>query len=194
MELTRRRPRRDGGGVRLVPGAAAKRIAAPAPPDTYAAGVWELAQVNVAEMRAPITSAAMADFVSAFDPIARCADSSPGFVWRLKSEPGHATVATDGGMDQVVNLSVWQDYASLHQFVYRSAHGRILLRRAKWFRPATQPFVALWWIPVGDRPTVEQALARLSVLRRYGPSPRAFSMRDRFDPDGHPIRRRPLRG
>ncbi len=106
----------------------------------------------------------MADFVSAFDPIARSAGSSPGFVWRLKSDSGHATVATDGGMDQVVNLSVWQDYASLHQFVYRSAHGRILLRRAKWFQPATQPFVALWWVPMGDRPTVEEALARLSVL------------------------------
>jgi hypothetical protein len=37
------------------------------------------------------------------------------------------------------------------------------------------------------RPTAEEALRLLTVLRRYGPSPRAFPLRRRFDPDGRPV-------
>lgn len=76
----------------------------------------ELAQVNLAVMRAPLHEPLMAGFVAAFDPVARLAEQSPGFVWRLRSAAGHATVLSDGGAEQAVNLSVWRDYPSLHEF------------------------------------------------------------------------------
>jgi hypothetical protein len=157
---------------------------------SYAEGVWELAQVNVAIMRAPLRDPSMAGFAAVFDPIARLARNSPGLVWHLRSPSGHAVVVGADGVDEVVNLSVWRDYPSLHDFVYRSAHGRLLARRDSWFHPTPQPSTALWWLHAGDRPDIEQALARLRHLRAHGPSPRAFSLRRQFAPDGQPIPRR----
>ena len=49
----------------------------------------QLAQVNVARMRAGLDSAEMHDFVAAVDPVYRLADASPGLVWRLRSRDGH---------------------------------------------------------------------------------------------------------
>ncbi|MGQ0841707.1 DUF3291 domain-containing protein [Actinokineospora sp.] len=150
--------------------------------------MWELAQVNVAIMRAPLTDPSMAEFAAAFDPVSRLADDTPGFVWRLRSTGGHAVITRDG-CEQVVNLSVWRDYRSMHEFVYRSAHGRLLLHRDRWFRPTPQPSTALWWMRAGELPGIEHALARLSHLRRFGPSPQAFSLLRQFTQDGRPIRR-----
>jgi heme-degrading monooxygenase HmoA len=145
----------------------------------------QLAQVNVSLQRAPMRHRTMAGFVTAFDPVARLAAESPGFVWHHRSDSGH-TVLDEERRPQVVNLTVWRDYRSLHEFVYRSAHGRLLLRRTEWFLPTPQPSTALWWVPDGERPTVEQALARLRHLREHGPTPQAFSLRRRFTPEGQP--------
>ena len=145
----------------------------------------QLAQVNVSLQRAPMRHRTMAGFVAAFDPVARLAAESPGFVWHHRSDTGH-TVLDDERRPQVVNLTVWRDYPSLHEFVYRSDHGRLLLRRTEWFLPTPQPSTALWWVADGERPTVEQALARLRHLREHGPTPQAFSLRRRFAPDGQP--------
>ena len=154
--------------------------------------MWQLAQVNVAIMRAPLDDPSMGGFAMAFDPVARLADESPGFVWRLRRGSGHSVVADDGGADQVVNLSVWQDYQSLHEFVYRGTHGQLLLRRGRWFLPTRQPSTALWWVPAGTRPTLDQALARLRYLRGHGPSPRVFSLLRQFTAEGRPTRTRPI--
>lgn len=148
----------------------------------------ELAQVNVAVMRAPLADPSMAGFAAAFDPVARLADESPGFVWRLRSGSGHVVLARADGTEQVVNVSVWRDYRCLHEFVYRGAHGRLLLRRDQWFQATPQPSTALWWVRAGQRPDVEQALARLRHLRTYGPTARAFSLRRQFSADGRPVR------
>lgn len=148
----------------------------------------ELAQVNVAIMRAPLDDPSMTGFTTAFDAIARLAEQSPGFVWRMPS--GHAVAPDEDGADQVVNVSSWRDYQCLHQFVYRSNHGQLLLRRQRWFLPTRQPSTALWWLPAGERPSLDQALARLRYLRTYGPSPRAFSLLRQFTEAGHPIQRR----
>jgi hypothetical protein len=153
----------------------------------------QLAQVNVAVMRAPLGDPVMRRFVFAFDAIARLASESSGFVWQHKTASGHQTVM-DGGTEQVVNLSVWEDYPSLHAFVYRSGHGRLLLRRFEWFLPTRQPSTALWWIDSGTTPNVDEALARLGYLRTYGPSPKAFSLLRQFDEDGSPVSRRSTQG
>jgi len=52
---------------------------------------YQLAQVNVARLREPLTSPLLADFVAALEPINALADRSPGFVWRLQTEAGDAT-------------------------------------------------------------------------------------------------------
>lgn len=157
-------------------------------PGGYADGVSELAQVNIAVPRAPLDDPVMAGFATAFDAVAKLAEAAPGFVWRLGA--GHAVLATAAGVEVVVNVSVWRDYRSLHEFVYRSPHGQALLRRREWFGSTRQPSTALWWVRGGARPGVEQALARLRFLQDHGPSPQAFSLLRQFTADGRPVRRR----
>lgn len=126
----------------------------------------------------------------ALDPVNRIAERSPGFVWRLGSSQSHgATTLCDGSFPVIVNLSVWESYEALHAFVYHSPHGAYLRRRARWFEPSPQPSTVLWWVEAGQRPTVEEALRRLRHLRAHGPSPQAFTLRRRFEPDGRPTRR-----
>ena len=156
--------------------------------------VRHLAQATVARPRAPLDAPAMGEFVVALDPVNRIAEHSPGFIWRLRSSERHgATTLWDGSHQVVVNLSVWASYQALHAFVYRSPHGAYVRRRARWFEPTRQPSTVLWWIEAGQRPTVDEALRRLRYLHAHGPSPQAFTLRRRFDPDGRPSRR-PGRG
>ena len=139
----------------------------------------QLAQVNVSRMKAAVDSPTMRGFVAAADPTFRLAESSPGFVWRLTGERGNVHVHAG---NLVVNLSVWRSYEDLHAFVYRSVHGGLVRRRSEWFLPTPSPSTALWWVADGERPTVDEALRRLALLRQYGPSPQAFSLRRRFPP------------
>ena len=46
----------------------------------------QLAQVNIAEMLAPIYDPIMEDFVNNLDRINELAEQSDGFVWRLKGD------------------------------------------------------------------------------------------------------------
>jgi hypothetical protein len=38
----------------------------------------------------------------------------------------------------------------------------------------------LWWVPAGHLPSVEEALERLAYLREHGPTPYAFTFKERF--------------
>lgn len=146
----------------------------------------ELAQANLARMRFPLESEPMAAFVAALEPINLLADQTPGFIWRHRSETGAHISLADATGDPLlmINLSVWQSYQYLHEFIYRSAHMQYLRRRGEWFSNIETPATVLWWISSGDRPTPEQALVRLRYLRSYGPTPRAFTVRTRFDSTG----------
>ena len=44
---------------------------------------YELAQLNIANLVAPLDSVELADFVANLEGINALADGSPGFVWRL---------------------------------------------------------------------------------------------------------------
>ena len=145
--------------------------------------------MNVARMRASLDAPEMAGFVAAIDPVLRMAEACDGFVWRHADAHGpRVTVEADGDATMVVNLSVWASYEALHAFTYRSPHGAFIRRRDSWFVATPQPSAALWWVPSGTRPTVDEALRRLTVLRRYGASPRAFDVRHRYQPDRRPVR------
>jgi hypothetical protein len=143
---------------------------------------YELAQLNIALMKAPLESPGMADFVANLDRINALAESSPGFVWRLKTDDGNATALRPLGEETLVNVSVWKDIASLNQYVYQSAHVEIMRRRKEWFERMREAWVVLWWIPKGHRPTVSEAIAKLELLRANGPSGDAFTFRRAFLP------------
>lgn len=158
-------------------------------PLTYAPGVsgHEIALINVARLVAPADSPIVAEFMEALDPINELADSSHGFVWRFQTDDGNATAVRPYDDDQVlINISTWTSIEALSDYVYRSMHTTYLRRKREWFDRMDDATIALWWVPAGHRPGVEEAVARLELLRRHGPVPDAFTFRQRFTPDGSP--------
>lgn len=49
----------------------------------------------------------------------------------------------------------------------------------------------MWWTPVGELPSIADAIQRLDHLRDHGPSPTAFTFGHLFGPDGRPMERTP---
>ncbi len=141
---------------------------------------FHIAQFNMAKLLAPLDDPQLAEFVGSLVRINTIADESPGFVWRLQGESGDATSLRPLGEDVIVNMSVWRDIDSLHDFVYRTAHAPVMAKRRQWFAKPEGPFMVLWWVRAGYRPTVDDAQARLAILARKGPSPTAFTFKTRF--------------
>jgi cytochrome c biogenesis factor len=114
------------------------------------------------------------------------AEAAPGFVWRFQTEDGNATALRPYEDDSIlVNFSVWTSAETLHAFVYRTLHLEVMRQRREWFEQMTLPFLVLWWVPIGHRPTVQEAVERLEHLRRQGPTPYAFTFQHRVaPPDG----------
>jgi hypothetical protein len=145
---------------------------------------YQLAQINIAKMLAPLESPVMTDFVLNLDVINTLAEASPGFIWRLKDDHNNATaikVYEDEFL--LVNMSVWKDIDSLFQFAYQSQHLEIFKRRREWFEKMAQMHMALWFVPDGHHPSVEEATQRLDYLRTHGETPHAFSFKKRFSAD-----------
>ncbi len=144
---------------------------------------FHLAQINVARAKAPLDDPLLAEFMAQLDRINGLADQSPGFVWRLQSESGNATdilVSEDPCL--LVNLSVWSSVEALFDFVYKTGHSGVMARRKDWFEPFGRPYLALWWVLAGQRPSVEEAMARLDLIAEQGPGPEAFTFKRRFNP------------
>ena len=142
---------------------------------------YQLAQLNIARVLAPIDSPTLADFVANLDRINELAESSSGFVWRLKDEAGDATAIRPFGDDVIVNMSVWQDILALKNYVYYSGHLDVMRRRREWFERMAEAHMVLWWMPKNHIPTVEEALQRLDTLREKGSTQDAFTFREPFE-------------
>ncbi len=141
-----------------------------------------LAELNIGRLHAPIDAPEIADFADALDEINALAEAAPGFVWRLQTDEGNATgIKAFEDELTILNLSAWTSVEALADYVYRSAHTPFLRRRREWFE-RMEMAVVLWWIPAGHTPPVAEALARLDHLRVHGPTPHAFTFRERFAP------------
>lgn len=143
---------------------------------------YELAQVNIGRVLAPLDTAVMKDFVDNLDEVNAAAEAAEGFVWRLVDEyGGNATGFRFYGDEWlIVNMSVWTSPETLQAYVYGQAHRPFLQRRREWFEHLKEAVTALWWVPAGERPTVEEAEKRLTLLREKGPTAEAFTMRETF--------------
>jgi len=141
---------------------------------------YQLAQVNIARLKAPIDSPQLKDFVDNLDRINALAEGSDGFVWRLKGEGNDATALRPFGDDIIVNMTVWRDADSLRHYVYQTPHLEIMKRRREWFSRTAEAYACLWWIPAGHVPTVQEAAARLDLLRKLGPTPDSFHFGEAF--------------
>ena len=146
---------------------------------------YHLAQVNIAQMKFPTDDPRMAGFMNQIDGVNALADAAPGFVWRLQTDDGNATAIRAFPRDDLlINLSVWESVEALRAFVYKSGHVVPMRGRAEWFDRMSESFMALWWVPEGHVPSLEEAKERLASLQQNGPSPEAFTFRTTFPPPG----------
>jgi Domain of unknown function (DUF3291) len=151
-----------------------------------------LAQVNIGRLTAPLDSPEIAGFVALLDEVNALAESSKGFVWRLKDEAGNATdIKAFDDERIIVNMSVWESVEDLKNFVYRSSHTPVLRRRGEWFEKYPSAYLALWWIPEGHVPTLSEAKQKLANIDALGDTPQAFTFRNIFEPTENSIFQKP---
>lgn len=135
-----------------------------------------LAQINIAQAREAMDSDTMQGFVARLDEINLLADQSPGFIWRLQTNDGNATsIAAFDDPTLIVNMSVWEDLESLKNYVYKSIHVELIRDRDGWFRKMLKAHQALWWVPAGHIPGVEEGKKKLRLLDEHGPGEQAFT-------------------
>ncbi|QJE73870.1 DUF3291 domain-containing protein [Aerophototrophica crusticola] len=144
--------------------------------------MYHLAQVNIAKLLAPIDSPQLLGFTSRLDMVNAMAESAPGFVWRLKGDGNDATsLRPFPDPEVIVNMSVWESVEALFDFTYRQAdHTGVMRGRREWFARHEGAYMALWWVPAGHEPTLAEARERLDHLDRHGPTPVAFTFKERF--------------
>ena len=150
------------------------------------ATTFKLAQINIARIKSEgIDSPEMQSFIDQLDHINGLAESAPGFVWRLKDEYNSA-VAFDPFQDKkiIINLSVWDNVQSLKDFTYATQHSDLIRARSNWFERLNKPHYALWWIPEGIFPSIEEAVSRLELLQAKGPSRHSFNFKTTFSAAG----------
>jgi hypothetical protein len=145
---------------------------------------FHIAQVNIGRIRAELDDPIMAGFVNRLEEINALADSSPGFVWRLQESTGNATYLRPYDDNQILlNMSVWETVEALRHYVFKTAHAEMLRQRQAWFEKFAGVYTALWWVPAGHIPGIDEAKKRLTHLEAHGPTQFAFTFKTVPPPD-----------
>ncbi|CAN5856973.1 DUF3291 domain-containing protein [soil metagenome] len=148
---------------------------------------YQLAQINIGRILARLDEPSMAEFVANLDRINSLAEAAPGFVWRLQGDDGHATSLRPYDEMVIVNMSVWESPEALRDYAFRGDHVAIMRKRKLWFAKFDGVYTALWWVPTGHRPSVEEAKVRLAHLNANGETAYAFSFKKLFSaPENEP--------
>lgn len=156
------------------------RMPEPGPPAVVMSG-HHLAQLNIGRLRHPRHAAQMHGYRDALGPLTAIATAWPGFVW-MHDDGIIELAGRTFGAGMAANLSVWRDIESLQGFMTCPEHAAVMARRGVWFVPQDQATFVLWWIPAGRRPSLADGHERLMLLRRQGPTCRAFDLDDWFPP------------
>jgi hypothetical protein len=72
-------------------------------------------------------------------------------------------------------MSVWESFEALKGYVYSGEHLEVLKDKKNWFEKMPGPILALWWIPAGSIPTIDDARRALDRLTTNGPSEEVFT-------------------
>ena len=141
---------------------------------------YHLAEINIARMKGvSLEDPIMKEFVDNIDSVNTYAESSAGFVWRLKDENDNATSMNPYNDEQVIiNISVWETKDAFENFVYKTFHSDFLRKRKDWFLQLGKAHTAMWWIKAGQVPTMEEAVNRLEFLQKNGASEFAFDFKN----------------
>lgn len=134
-----------------------------------------LAQFNYARLRHPADHAGTKGFIDGTPVIMKLAERSAGFIWSFETGPGGTMDPPVWGDPLIsVNMTVWRNFPNFEFFVYNTLHNAFMKRRQTWFEDETAPYLVMWWVPEGHRPSLDEGLDRLAMLRAEGDSARAF--------------------
>lgn len=138
-----------------------------------------LAEFNMGVLRHDWEDPRIADFVNGLALVNGAAVRSPGFVWRLDDAMMEAVQEDPdgplGGNPRIAStLSVWESAEALEAFVWNTVHRQFYERGAEWFQPAGGIKLVMWWVPVGHRPSIAEAMERFRHLEAHGDTERAF--------------------
>lgn len=144
--------------------------------------MYHIAVFNIAEAKFPMDDNGMKAFNDALDMVNAEAESSQGFVWRLKEDSGNATnIRIYKSPNILVNLSVWKSIDELKAYIYNGDHLSIFVRKKEWFVPRKNAHMVMWYIPEGHIPTAKEGKVKLEHLIQHGSSQEAFGFRQIFD-------------
>ena len=134
-----------------------------------------LAELNVGYAAYPLDDPSMSGFMDNLDTINALAERSPGFVWRMKSDSGNATdISVPGDAKIISNMSVWEDVASLGNYVFSTVHARFYERKEEWFQAMTSHHFVMWMVEDNHTPDLAEAMDRLEYLQKHGSTNHAF--------------------
>lgn len=138
-----------------------------------------LAEFNLGELKYDWEDPRVADFRDNLDRVNGIAKRSPGFVWMLSEDEMEAAQNDAegflGGNPRLAStLSVWESVETLEHFVWNTLHKAFYDRKAEWYDPTDKPRLVMWWVPVGHRPDIGEAMSRYRKLEAEGDSPFAF--------------------
>jgi len=145
-------------------------------------------------MHGSLQDPVMAGLSSRVDEINRLAEESDGFVWRLPASEASPEALQPfeqdfPGFDRdrfFYNMSVWKTLEDLRNYTFFSTDAELLNERHQWVDSIVGASVALWWIPIGCRPSIAESAERLRCVRQRGPTAYAFTMRKTFPPPEGP--------
>ncbi|WP_430439893.1 DUF3291 domain-containing protein [Shinella sp.] len=113
-------------------------------------------------------------------------DGEPGpESWGEKVYPRF--IAGSGFLDAPSSLSLWVSLEALMAFSYNGVHADALKHARNWNQRQAWPALVLWWVAEGDRPVWADGAERLEHLADHGPTPRSFTFKTSFCPDGKAI-------
>ena len=133
-----------------------------------------LAQLNIGAPRFANDDPRFAGFMDNLERINALGASMPGFVWIRRDDSGHAMDLPTPWPGMAANLTVWEDVGSLAHFVWKTVHAQFYARKAEWFAEPAEAHFVMWHVPIGHRPTLDEAKERLDHLNAHGSTDHAF--------------------
>jgi hypothetical protein len=113
-------------------------------------------------------------------------DGEPGpESWGKKVYPRF--IQDSGYEDAPSSLSLWTSLEALMAFTYSGVHADALKHARNWNQRQAWPALVLWWVEAGTQPVWTDGAERLEFLHDNGPTPRAFTFKTPFGPDGNAI-------
>lgn len=143
-----------------------------------------LAQANFAFWKEDLAAHHFQYFLTHAEKIMASADAQSGLIWQnpAKFVEDEEVIRVFGQQRIIMNMSVWNSYESLRDFVYRYAHGAAMREKHHWFdSQAEEVTYVLWWVEPHHTPSLMEAKQKFELLKSRGPSPEAFDFAHAYD-------------